>query len=401
MTPLDQVRQQQAQAQLAQQTLVETQQAAMEQRQTRLDPQSNNQWHARDTPSPAFSTISVPSLPSTSPQGRGLPSSYPHGPQPHRPALYSRQHSGGNLYAEDYSSAMGGATIHQSNSAPSHQVAFDRSTMYPQGMLLEPSSAAPPTSVSSASPATLGLGFESTGGGPVRRHRSMTPSLYRGGENGVVRRPGSSHAHTQPHSHSFHGLPHHSHTTDGVYHPHPYATSSRASSRTRGPSGGSSSVQSSPATGSMSLGLPGMGMSMNLPRSESRASNLSVSGTSPNNALGLNMRPGSSAGSMYGGDIYRSDSPAPFNSMAGGSSGAENGNQSQRQVTDSPAPFAMELPNITVGMGGYPTETAHAATMPVQGVYGMNHSQGQGHSMQNGAGMGYNTYSHPHHVSTM
>ncbi|KAK7460613.1 hypothetical protein VKT23_009333 [Stygiomarasmius scandens] len=385
MTPLEQVRQQQAQAQQAQQNLLETQQAAMEQhqQQAHLDPSNGNQWQLRGTPSPAFSTISVPSLPSTSPQGRVFSS------QSQRPPLYPRQHSGNSVYGEEYSSSMGGLSIHhQSASAPSHKVAFDHNTMYPQGMLLEPSSAASTgTSVSSASAATLGVGFESTGGGPVRRHRSMTPSLYRGGDNGgVVRRPGSSHAHTQPHPHSFsgHHLPHHSHTSDGVY--HPYATSSRASSRTRGP-GGSASVHSSPATGSLSLGLP---MGMSIPRSDSRASNLS--GTSPSNALGLNMRPGSSAGSVYGGDIYRSDSPASFHS--GNAEHNGNGN-AQSQVTDSPAPFAaMDLPNITVG--GYPTtgDAPHAATMPVPVQYGMNH----GHAMQNDAGM---AYAYPHHVSTM
>lgn len=279
---------------------------------------------------------------------------------------YLRQHSNGSDhgYGGDDSSIYSGGSASLpipgmnsvSVSAPSHKLAFDHANLYPQGMLLE-SSASFTGSMGNFS------GDASTSGGPVRRHRSMTPSLMRDG--GFVRRPGTSGS--SPGDNMV-GV------TTGY---HPYASSSRASSLSRG--GGS--LHSSPA--GHQLPLPGMGMQ----RSESRASNLSVevSGSEHlHQTRQMMSRPGSAdphatSNSGYQGEMYRTESPAPF------------AHHLSSQVTDSPGTFVMDLPAPSYHQASH----LHSATVPAQfGMSGMEEHFAQG--MHGGNG-GY----YPHHVSTI
>ncbi|KAJ3893479.1 STE-12 alpha [Lentinula edodes] len=330
-----------------------------------LDAQS--QWALRGTPSPAFSTISVPSLsPNRTSWGAGSV------PRPHPP--YSRQHLNGTNEVE-YSiedpsvSHHGGSAslpvpgMNLSVSAPSHKLAFDHSNLYPQGMP-EPSSALFAASMG-------GLSVDSsTAGGPVRRHRSMTPSLMRGADGGFVRRPTSGGGSGD-------------NMTSSIY--HPYASSSRASSLSRG--GGS--VHSSPAGHSMPL--PGIGMQ----RSESRASSLSVEVSGSDHlhqARQMLSRPGSvdpsaSSSNSYAGEVYRTESPAPFvNHLPIGPG----------RVTDSPGTFVVDLPRP--GSSYQHPSHLHSATVPAQ--FGMSELDEQ-FSMQGVNSSAGNGGFYPQHVSTI
>ncbi|KIK54718.1 hypothetical protein GYMLUDRAFT_249242 [Collybiopsis luxurians FD-317 M1] len=321
---------------------------------SRLDAQS--QWAMRGTPSPAFSTISVPAF---TPNRNSWAGGSPSRPQ----SSYMRQSSGGssndNAYGADDSSVPYHSHIQGMNqisvSAPSHKLSFDHGNLYPPG-LLDPSSASFAGSMG-------GLSVDSsTGGGPVRRHRSMTPSLMRT-EGGVVRKPTSG------------GSPGEGVVPNGY---HPYASSSRASSLSRG--GGS--VHSSPA--GLPIPLPGMGMQ----RSESRASNLSVEVAGAEHlqhARQMLSRPGSadpSAAMNYQGEMmYRTDSPASFPNHLPPANG---------QVTDSPGTFTIDLPSSSYQQSSH---LHHSATVPAPSHYGMDDHFGV-HNMNGG-----NYY--PHHVSTM
>ncbi|KAH7869450.1 uncharacterized protein C8R40DRAFT_732454 [Lentinula edodes] len=330
-----------------------------------LDAQS--QWALRGTPSPAFSTISVPSLsPNRTSWGAGSV------PRPHPP--YSRQHLNGTNEVEysmedpSVSHHRGSASLpvpgmNLSVSAPSHKLAFDHSNLYPQGMP-EPSSALFAASMG-------GLSVDSsTAGGPVRRHRSMTPSLMRGADGGFVRRPTSGGGSGD-------------NMTSSIY--HPYASSSRASSLSRG--GGS--VHSSPAGHSMPL--PGIGMQ----RSESRASSLSVEVSGSDHlhqARQMLSRPGSvdpsaSSSNSYPGEVYRTESPAPFvNHLPIGPG----------QVTDSPGTFVVDLPRP--GSSYQHPSHIHSATVPAQ--FGMSVLDEQ-FSMQGVNSSAGNGGFYPQHVSTI
>ncbi|KAJ4490478.1 STE-12 alpha [Lentinula aciculospora] len=325
-----------------------------------LDAQS--QWALRGTPSPAFSTISVPSLsPNRSSWGTGT------SPRPYTSS--SRQHlkeSSEFGYGVDDSSVsyQGGSdslplpNMNLSVSAPSHTLVFDHNNLYPQGMP-EPSRASFVASMG-------GLSVDSsTAGGPVRRHRSMTPSLMRGADGGFVRRPTSDGSSGDT-------------IAGSVY--HPYASSSRASSLSRG--GGS--VHSSPA--GHTLPLPGMGMQ----RSDSRASSLSVEVSGSDHlqqARQMLSRPSSvdPAATSYPGEVYRTDSPAPFANHQPTGSG---------RVTDSPATFVVDLPQP--GSSYQQSSHIHSATVPAQ--FGMSVVDEQyGMQGMNGGNVGF----YPHHVSTI
>ncbi|KAF5376369.1 hypothetical protein D9757_008637 [Collybiopsis confluens] len=336
-----------------------------------LDSHLDAQWEMRGTPSPAFSTISVPSL---SPNRN----SWAGGSSSRSQSSYVRQNGSGgggdNGYGVDDSSvpyhhhAGGSASLpipgmnQISVSAPSHKLAFDHSNLYPPG-LLDPSSASFAGSMN-------GLSVDSTGGGPVRRHRSMTPSLMRGADGGVVRRPTSG------------GSPSESIGTGGY---HPYASSSRASSLSRG--GGS--VHSSPAN--HQIPLPGMGMQ----RSDSRASSLSVEVAGSEHlqhARQMLSRPGSadptaSMNGYQGEMVYRTGSPAFPSHM------------STSQVTDSPGTFVMDLPNPSYQQAP-PPHLQHSATVPASAHYGIS-GMDEHYGVQHMNGGNYYPHPHPHHVSTI
>ncbi|KAJ7055621.1 STE like transcription factor-domain-containing protein, partial [Mycena amicta] len=243
------------------------------------------QWATLRTGSPAYSTMSVPSPPPPNPVQRA---SLPHGITAAQFARHSSSSSSGSVY-DDY-----GIT---SISAPSHKQTFDHGSLYPPGMMIDSSS----------------------GGGVVRRHRSMTPSLVRNGE--PIRRPLTSN------SGEFPGV----NASPRGYHPYAYAGSASGSR--------AGSTHSSPSFNTHSLPLDyGHG----LRRSDSRNSNLSANGGGSGGGLGEQMRQmmslegGGSAGEGqyananannasangpggqgYPGDMYRSESPAPFTSSPG------------------------------------------------------------------------------------
>ncbi|KAF8870355.1 STE like transcription factor-domain-containing protein [Mucidula mucida] len=239
------------------------------------------------------------------------PSSAPisYGPRPMSSAGTSSSGSG-SMYGDD-----DGAYL--SMSAPSHKQVFDHASLYPSSSL---------------------------DGGPVRRHRSMTPSLIRngsgdsvGGGGGSTRRPGTSSGDSN--------LPR-------GFHPYAHA--------------GYSSTHSSPSM-----------YPVGLPRSSSRAGveeqMRQMMRSDSGGSVGGGSRPGSAL-SLYGGG-YRTDSPSPF----GGAGAGE----------ESPAVYASELP----GSGGgafHGHAHAHAATVP----------GGGGVYFGGGGGDAYNQYA-PQHVSTM
>ncbi|KAF5329611.1 hypothetical protein D9619_009409 [Psilocybe cf. subviscida] len=255
--------------------------------------------------------------------------------QPH-PSMSSN-----GSFIDDLSSA--------SLSAPSHKQAFDHATMYPQSLLLEN--------------ANLAGGI-----GPMRRHRSMTPSLQRGGD---IRRPSTASSNNGSAEYTGHqggGSPGSIHSVSSSlsnqrgYHPY-----SRSSSR-------ANSVASSPQVHALPM------------RSDSRASNYGGTGSgngslssSLTGAGGLhdNMRammkmsldmetgpdgevPGGMTATatgnaaVFGEAAFRSGSPASF--------------QQQQQVTDSPGTFNMDLPMYSSG------QIHHSATMP---PFSTNNNSGQ------------------------
>ncbi|KAJ7156182.1 STE12-like C2H2 type Zn-finger transcription factor, partial [Mycena filopes] len=313
------------------------------------------QWAAMrssHSSSPAFSTMSVPSPPppvtraSISGPSQGIASGPP----------FARHHSSGSSSGSVYDDYV------TSISAPSHKQAFDHGSLYPPGMLLE----------------------NSTGVGPVRRHRSMTPSLVRGEQ---IRRPLTSN------SGEFSGAVGASPSARGY---HPYAAYNSANGSRAG------STHSSPSYNNIPL-APDYTMR----RSDSRNSNLSASGSGggsggsgPGSGLGEQMRQmmsmgdadaqyvtasGYPAGEMYHGN-NRSESPAAFTS-------------SPQPFTSSPGIYSTELPSggqqyEAYGGGHQPQQ--HAQTVPAgfdsKGLYVMDFQPGGGND-------GY--YAHPQHVSTI
>jgi transcription factor STE12 len=296
------------------------------------------QWAAirsSQSGSPAFSTMSVPSPPPPVTRA-SLP-----GPGSAGFVRHNSSSSSGSVY-DDYVTSI---------SAPSHKQAFDHASLYPPGMLLESSS----------------------GAGPIRRHRSMTPSVVRNGE--PIRRPLTSN------SGEFPGAVGASPSSRGY---HPYAAYSASGSR-------AGSTHSSPSYNSIPL-APDFAMR----RSDSRNSNLSAGGGG--SGLGEQMRQMMSMGggdadaqaqyvtaSGYGpGEMYqhRAESPARFTS-------------SPQPFTSSPGIYSTDLPS---GGNNYDTYGAHhqqhAQTVPAQfdtkGLYVMEFQP---------AGEAY--FAHPQHVSTI
>ncbi|KAF8190596.1 hypothetical protein K438DRAFT_912741 [Mycena galopus ATCC 62051] len=244
-----------------------------------------SQWAAIRTGSPAFSTMSVPSPPAPV-QRASLPPV----------AQFARHHS---------SSSSGSAYDDYAISAPSHKMAFDHGALYPPGMLLE----------------------DASGAGPIRRHRSITPSVVINGE--PIRRPGTSNSH---------------HNGSGVFGEvvgaspgqreyHPYAAYGSAAGSRAG------STHSSPAYNNIPLPQDF------LRRSDSRNSNLSASGNGggTGGGLGKQMRQmmriaGGDGEAQYATAMFRSDSPA---------------------FTGSPRIYAIDLPSGGQGYEAYGGQHHH------------------------------------------
>ncbi|KAJ2920431.1 hypothetical protein H1R20_g16663, partial [Candolleomyces eurysporus] len=201
-------------------------------------------------------------------------------------------------------------------SAPSHKASFDHPAMYNSGMVLD----------------------DSLGGGPIRRHRSVTPA------RDPIRRPGTANSNEFNPMNSAPGSVG-SNTSAAHRGYHPYASGYTSSSR-----GGS--AHSSPSVHSIPLGSDYGHM-----RSSSRASNYGSGGVMQvqeqmkhmMTMSGTDVAMGNpEAGVGFGEPFLRTDSPgfAP--------------------QTESPAPFTIELPNQFGVHGQGFAAPAHSATMPVQ-----------------------------------
>ncbi|KAJ7500776.1 STE12-like C2H2 type Zn-finger transcription factor [Mycena galericulata] len=296
----------------------------------------NSQWAAirsSQSGSPAFSNMSVPSPP----------------PPVQRATLSGPSQGIGSQFSRHHSSSSSGSVYDDfvtSISAPSHKQAFDHGSLYPPGMLLESSS----------------------GPGPVRRHRSMTPSLVRNGE--PIRRPLTSN------SGEFAGVVG---ASPGRGY-HPYAAYSANGSR-------AGSTHSSPSYNNIPLAPD-----YTVRRSDSRNSNLSTGGGGTGgggSGLGgqmmtMNIDPRGDADAQYvtaagySNDMYRSESPAAF--------------------TSSPGIYSSDLPSSASGQyeayGAH--QQHHAQTVPAQFDKGLNVMDSQFPP-----GDGSYNYSYPQHVSTI
>ncbi|CAK5271878.1 unnamed protein product, partial [Mycena citricolor] len=265
----------------------------------------DGQWAMRSA-SPAYSTMSVPSSPP--PSLTRTTAQYPA----------SRHHhtsSNGSMY-DDYVTSI---------SAPSHKQAFDHSSLYPPGMMVD------------------------SNPGPIRRHRSMTPSLVRGGES--IRRPLTSN------SGDFVGSP------GRGYHPYAYSGSGNSNSGSR-----AGSTHSSPSFNNIPLASD-----YGLRRSESRNSNLSSSSD-------MHMMDAQFSGQEF----LRSESPA----------GTFITN-SPRPFTSSPGLYTSELPYET---NSYPH---HSQTVPAQFDKSLFVADFSSNTSDGYVGGGGGGYPHPQHVSTI
>lgn len=241
--------------------------ATNQQQQSEFDPT----WAVRAQPSPAFGAPSPP--PGSIPHIRSNRSSLASAPSGYRTHSSSSSVSSSG-FGDDYVTSI---------SAPSHKQAFDHATLYPPGMLESAAS--------------------SSGPGPIRRHRSMTPSMMRNGE--PIRRPLTANSvdfQSGDSPGSSGGL-----VLGGGrgYHPYAYGSSSRAGS-----------THSSPSAFSMPLGAEYP--QQNIRRSDSRNSNMSGMQEQMRQMMSMNIDGNQQPSS------YRTDSPFI--------------------QTDSPAAFTTELP---------------------------------------------------------
>ncbi|KAJ6620416.1 hypothetical protein B0H10DRAFT_2215942 [Mycena sp. CBHHK59/15] len=279
------------------------------------------QWAAIRTSqqgSPAFSSMSVPSPRQPS---HGISGSAQY-------TRHSSSSSTGSAY-DDYVTSI---------SAPSHKQAFDHSSLYPPGMLLE----------------------SSTGAGPIRRHRSMTPSLrrVRGRRRRVAvvaRVPPVRRVRLRI------WLARGQHALEPSYNNIPlapdYASVRRSDSRNSNLSAGNGGGTGGAGGGGLHEQMRQM-MSMNLdPRGGDADAQYVAAGG-------------------YAGDMYRSESPAPF--------------------TSSPGMYATELPATGQYDAYGQPHPHHAQTVPAhfdtKGLYVMDPQFVP-------SGDGY--YQHPQHVSTI
>jgi len=276
--------------------------------------------------SPAFSTISAPSPPPLQPP-LPPPSSIQHLRSRSSLMLTSpgyRTHSSSSSIS---GYGGGGAEEFASMSAPSHKLAFDHAALYP------PASTTTTTTSTNNATGAGGIDPMSGGSGPIRRHRSMTPSVMRGGEGVRRSQHGTPDYDGSPRSSSGLGM------VAGTRGYHPYANPGAGAG-----AGAYGSTHSSPSGFSM-LQLGGAadgygGATGGLRRPDSRGS-LGMGGVSEQmRGLGV-------AG------VY-SRTQSPFDAQ-----------------TDSPAGYSMELPPVQQGYG-------HG--------HGLGHSQQQQQQPRDGGG---------------
>ena len=224
-------------------------------------------------------------------------------------------------------SSFGEDFLSASLSAPSHKQSFDHSGLYPPGVL-EASNA---------------------GGnvGPMRRHRSMTPSLVRNGE--PIRRPMTANSEFQGVSG---GSPASVSSLSSNRGFHPYAGYSSSNSRTN-------STHNSPQVVPVPLGN-GEGQ-----RPESRSSSYGGLHDQMRQMMsmdGSNNQTGGSPSLFAADSMFRTASPASFHQ------------------TESPATFSIDLPppSMYQTASGFP----HAATMPAGSQFGQQQYDGNYYGVQ-------------------
>jgi transcription factor STE12 len=237
------------------------------------DPSSSASWAARSASTPSFNSVSIPS------------------PQ-------ARMSSVGSVAAYN---SMGECMT--SMSAPSQKATFDHGSIYPSYL--------------------RGM---SSGPGPVRRHRSVTPSVAHYGES--IRRPYSAAMTDLPAA------------NNRSY--HPYAVSSGSHS---------SSAQSSPGSYHIPLDY-GSAFPGQIPASLARSGSGSRPGSSHlqeqmSQMLNLDSMEtesmgytSESSGNGYGG-IYRTDSPASFANSSAPYVAAADGSTGQQMAEDSSSIYGL------------------------------------------------------------
>ncbi|KAF8630095.1 hypothetical protein AX17_005493 [Amanita inopinata Kibby_2008] len=248
------------------------------------------QWALRPQPSPAFSTISAPSPPPGAiPIIRNHRNSTTGSPATGMRSSHSTS-SSVSSYSEDFMTSA---------SAPSHKPSFEHTSLYPPGM---------------NEMAAMAAAAASGGTGPIRRHRSMTPSVVRNGE--PVRRPTTA-------SSEYSGGAGNSPGGSNGRGYHPYAAYSSASQSRAGSTHSSPSVYPVPLNGD------------NMRRSESRSSNYGGLSEQMKSFVNMSLDPSSNdKNAIYGDDhhvlqqqqMFSSDSPGAF------------------PQTESPIRFAHDLP---------------------------------------------------------
>lgn len=317
------------------------------------------QWAHPRLHSPAFSAVSVPSPPPGSiphihsNSNRSSQTSSPAGfMRPVHTSHSSSSSAASSAYDDDFATSI---------SAPSHKHSFDHAALYPPGML------------ESAAAAAAG------GPGPIRRHRSMTPSIIRNGE--PIRRPmtaSSDFSITGGSPGSSSSIPV---LASRGYHPYAgYSASSRAGS-----------THSSPSIHPMPLS--NNDYHPQIRRSDSRSSSFGGALQEQMRQM-MNMNLDSqqqqqqhqrgNESQMYNEPIFRTESPAAF------------------PQTDSPAQYAMDLPMHHYAEGGA-TGAAfgqHAATAPVHYAGGGGMPTHPSHQYPGQVGLqheGY--YPHSQHIT--
>ncbi|TFK66844.1 hypothetical protein BDN72DRAFT_859576 [Pluteus cervinus] len=332
---------------------------------------NETQWATVRHGSPAFSNVSVPSPPignialrSNRPSLTGPPPGYMRPSSSSHSTHSNSSSTASSVYGDDYATSM---------SAPSHKQAFDHAALYNASVI-------------------------ESAAGAVRRHRSMTPSVAR-----EPRRPMT--ATSAEFGHMVHGNPANTNVGGGrAYHPYAYGHSSASHSR-------ANSAQSSPSVYPIPLSGEYPAPHPHARRSESRNSslgsglqeqmmmNMSLNSNESGNGGEVyghqNAGPNSSnstaaaAGggpNVYGEEIYRTESPAPFPSQ-----------------TASPAPYTTELPAHYTS-DGYTTQSQQQQYNKSSPPYAMGNTttavqhQHQSHH-QYGQGVDTSYYHQPQHVT--
>ncbi|KAH9887029.1 hypothetical protein C8Q73DRAFT_668968 [Cubamyces lactineus] len=240
-----------------------------------------------------------------------IPSSLPHHSSPGPASAFSTA-SGLHLshaarLDASYHTTGGLGEYVTSISAPSHKLTFDHATLYPSELPL-----------GAGGSTTSGAPISSAGLGPIRRHRSATPSIPRYGES--IRRPFSAALSDSSNGNGNGGHAHGSSPGQGA------APASAASARSYHPyavpghhqPASSRSAQSSPMAYTVPLGYEGAPARIH---GHSRSS----SNGNPSGQLQEQMRQmlsldqmeaESMAAAQYASAVYRTDSPMSYSDMA-------------------------------------------------------------------------------------